>query len=125
MSDSESSRRIEALLAEILRWIKFSGAREVRQILASTLDTDQKRLIYYLSDGSRGSVDIANTAKVSDRTVRRYWESWARTGIVDALKVRGGDRFKKSFELEDFGMRTPEIQTESTQKPLSGEGAQA
>ena len=114
MAESESEGRIEELLSEILRWIKFSGAKEVRQVLGSTLDTDQKRLIYHLSDGTRGSVEIADLSKTSDRTVRRYWESWARVGIVDSIKVRGGDRYKKSFELEDFGMRVPEIQAQVT-----------
>lgn len=125
MPDPVSGDRIEELLSEILRWIKFSGAREVRQILGSTLDTDQKRLIYHLSDGSRGSVDIANLAKTSDRTVRRYWESWTRVGIVDSIKVRGGDRYKKSFELEDFGMRVPDIQAQTTVVEAPGETTQA
>lgn len=109
MADSTSTSRIEQLLSEILKWIKFAGAKEVREVLASTLDTDQKRVIYHLSDGNRGSVEIARLANTSDRTVRRYWESWARQGIVDPLRVRGGERYKKSFELEDFGIRVPEI----------------
>ncbi|HKZ39911.1 MAG TPA: hypothetical protein VJ044_03065, partial [Candidatus Hodarchaeales archaeon] len=83
------------------------------EVLASTLDTDQKRLVYHLSDGNRGSVDIANLSNTSDRTVRRHWESWGRTGIVDPLKVRGGERYKKSFELEDFGIRVPEIPSQT------------
>lgn len=109
MSDASSNTRVEELLTEILKWIKFAGAKEVREVLATTLDSDQKRLIYHLSDGNRGSVEIANLTKTSDRTVRRYWESWARQGIVDPLKVRGGERYKKSFELEDFGIRIPEV----------------
>lgn len=111
MANSIATTRIEELLSEILKWIKFAGAKEVREVLASTLDTDQKRVIYHLSDGNRGSVEIANLAKTSDRTVRRHWESWVRTGIVDSLKVRGGERYKKSFELEDFGIRVPDVQT--------------
>jgi len=109
MSNATSNSRIEELLTEILKWIKFAGSKEVREVLATTLDTDQKRLIYHLSDGNRGSIEIANLSKTSDRTVRRYWESWARQGIVDPLKVRGGERYKKSFELEDFGIRVPEV----------------
>jgi hypothetical protein len=109
LADSHSSTRIEELLSEIVKWIKFAGAKEVREVLASTLDTDQKRLIYHLSEGNRGSIEIANLAKTSDRTVRRFWESWCRLGIVDPIGVRGGVRFKKSFELEDFGIRVPEI----------------
>lgn len=113
MANDPSSSKTEELLTEILKWLKFAGAKEVREVLASTLDNDQKRLIYHLSDGNKGSVEIANLAKTSDRTVRRYWESWTRVGIVDALKVRGGERYKKSFELEDFGIRVPEIIAET------------
>ena len=130
MASNLSSDRIEELLTEILKWIKFAGAKEVRQILASALDTDQKRLIYHLSDGDKGSVEIANIvkaniAKTSDTTVRRYWESWARVGIVDPLKVRGGERYKKSFELEDFGIRVPEIQEQMKLAAALGEEMKA
>lgn len=110
MANGINTNRSEELLAEILKWTKFMGAERVRAVLASTLDTEQKLLIYYLSDGNRGSVEIAALAKTSDRTIRRYWESWARVGIVDSIKVRGGDRYKKSFNVEDFGMSPPEVE---------------
>lgn len=71
------------------------------------LNTEQKRLVYHLGDGNRGSVEVAKAASISDSTVRRYWDSWARQGIVDSMKVRGGVRYKKSFELEDFGIEVP------------------
>ncbi len=108
MSDVTFTTKVEELLAEILKWIRFAGAGEVRKVLSSTLDTDQKRLIYHLSDGKRGAVEIAALAQTSDRTVRRNWESWARVGIVDAIKLAGGNRYKKSFEPEDFGISPPE-----------------
>jgi hypothetical protein len=115
------TNRVEELLSEILKWTRFMGAKEVRTALASTLDTEQKLLIYHLSDGNRGSVEIAGLAKTSDRTVRRYWESWARVGIVDAVKVRGGDRYKKSFDVEDFGMSPPEMEAQSATVAPTGE----
>jgi hypothetical protein len=95
-------------LKEILKWVKFSGAEEVRVVLMKVLDTEQKRLIYYLSDGSHGSVEIGKKANVSDTTVRRYWESWARLGLAEPVKIQGGVRLKKSFELEDFGLAVPQ-----------------
>jgi len=95
------------ILREILKWIKFSGAKEVKSALLAALDSEQKRLIYSLSDGYRGSLEIAEMSGTSDRTVRRYWELWSRQGIVESLKVRGGERYKKSFELEDFGIEVP------------------
>jgi hypothetical protein len=97
------------ILKEILKWIKFAGAKEVKNALITTLDTEQKRLIYHLSDGDKGSLEIAKAAATSDTTVRRYWATWARQGIVESLKVRGGERYKKSFELEDFGIETPQV----------------
>jgi len=97
------------ILKEILKWIKFTGAKEVKNVLIATLDTDQKRLIYHLSDGKQGSMEIAKLAGTSDTTVRRYWAAWVRQGIVESLKVRGGERFKKSFDLEDFGIEVPQI----------------
>jgi len=99
------------ILREILKWIRFAGAKDVKNVLLATLDTEQKRLIYHLSDGDRGSLEIAKVAGTSDTTVRRYWASWARQGIVESLKVRGGERYKKSFELEDFGMEVQQPKT--------------
>jgi hypothetical protein len=107
LSDKEI-QRITKLLQEILKWIKFAGAREVRTVLINILDTEQKRLIYHLSDGEHGSVEIGKVANVSDSTVRRCWESWSRLGIVEPSAVRGGLRYKKSFELEDFGFTIPQ-----------------
>ncbi len=103
----QSSEQTE-ILKEILKWIRFTGAKEVKNVLISTLDNEQKRLIYHLSDGNRASMEIAKLAGTSDTTVRRYWASWGRQGIVESLRVRGGERYKKSFELEDFGIEVPQ-----------------
>lgn len=109
------------ILREILKWIKFAGAKEVKNVLLAALDTEQKRLIYHHSDGNQGSLEIAKTAGTSDTTVRRNWSSWARQGIVEPLKVRGGERYKKSFELEDFGIEVPQPKT--VKKPEGAEPA--
>jgi len=34
---------------------------------------------------------------------------------MESLKVRGGDRYKKSFELEDFGFAAPEFTVTTSQ----------
>jgi hypothetical protein len=110
--DQQSNEQTE-ILREILKWIKFTGLKEVKNVLMATLDTEQKRLIYDLSDGNRGSVEIAKLAGTSDTTVRRYWTLWIRQGIVESLRVRGGERYKKSFELEDFGIEVPELKAQT------------
>lgn len=119
---NQQSNEQTELLKEILKWIRFTGAKEVKNVLIATLDTEQKRLIYHLSDGNRASMEIAKLAGTSDTTVRRYWASWARQGVVESLRVRGGERYKKSFELEDFGIEIPQIKaaTETAEpKPVT------
>lgn len=97
-----------AIMREILKWTKFAGAKEVRNVLTATLDSEQKRLVYHLSDGNNTIQKIVDTAGVSDGTVRNYWELWSRQGIVDPIKVQGGQRYKKSFDLDDFGITVPQ-----------------
>jgi len=97
------------LLREILKWIKFSGIREVRSILMNILDTEEKRLIYHLSNGENGSVEIGRRVGVSHVTVTRHWKSWTRLGIVDPIRVQGGLRYKRLFRLNDFGFSMPAI----------------
>lgn len=91
----------------MLKWIKFTGVKEVRTVLMNVLDTEQKRLIYHLSDGKHGTIEIGKSVNISDSTIRRYWEAWARLGIMEPIAVRGGIRYKKSFEIEDFGFNVP------------------
>lgn len=91
----------------MLKWTKFTAIKEVRTVLTNILDTEQKRLIYHLSDGKNGTIEIKNLANIGSSTVIRYWEAWFRVGIVEPIAVRGGIRYKKSFNLEDFGFNIP------------------
>lgn len=102
-----------ATLKEMLKWVKFTGAKEVRNVLMNVLDTEQKRMIYHLSDGEHGTIEIGKLAKVSDGTVRLYWKTWSRLGIMEPMAVKGGTRYKKSFDIEDFGLNVPQIKSDT------------
>lgn len=115
----EQNNEQTAILKEILKWIRFAGAKEVKNVLLNTLNTEQKRLIYHLSDGSHSSLEIGKAAGISDVTVRRLWAAWVRQGIVQSIKVRGGERYMKAFDLEDFGIEIPNIA--ASQKANSNE----
>ena len=56
----------------------------------------------------KGSVEIAQIIKIGDSTVRRYWDSWSRLGLMEPIKVKGGLRYLKSFEIADFGLTIPQ-----------------
>lgn len=101
------------LLREILKWIKFAGMKEVKDVLNSVLDTDQKKLVYQLSDGSKGIVEIGKVAGIaSTETIFRYWKSWLKMRLGENVSVKGGNRFKRAFDLEDFGFELPSLEGE-------------
>jgi hypothetical protein len=114
MSD-KTNEEILRTLKEMLKWLKFSGVKEVRTVMSNTLETEQKRLIFHLSDGNRGIIEIGKLANVGSSTVARYWEAWNRLGLMEPIAVRGGIRYKKSFELEDFGLNIPPSKTSGTE----------
>lgn len=103
------------LLREILKWIKISGMKEVKSILEAQLQNDSKKQIYYLSDGTRGTQEIAKiVGGLSHQSVANYWKAWEKTGLGESVSVMGGMRFKRSFDPEDFGMKIPEIKPTGT-----------
>jgi hypothetical protein len=121
--DSRQPQETElSVLKDILRWVKFSGMKEVRGILASALDSDQKRAVYQMSDGSKGIVDIGKAVGIkSTATIFKLWKHWTRLGLGESIPVPGGQRFKRSFDLEDFGI---EVQVPG-ETSASEEGSQS
>lgn len=94
------------LLREILRWIRFTGTKEARSILWTTLDTDQKKIAYQASNGARGTREVARVAKYGSKsTVESLWKTWRSLGLGESAGVMGpGERFKRSFDLEELGL---------------------
>jgi hypothetical protein len=96
------------VLKEILKWIKFSGVKQVKATLEEILDTDQKKLAYQLSDRTRTTREVAGLAGFGSKTtVADMWKAWYRLGLGETISVRGGDRFMRSFDLTDFGIPVP------------------
>lgn len=122
MSELESEQL--RVLREILKWIRFTGMKEVKGALIAALDTDQKKIIYQLSDGEKSSRDISKATGVSDRTVRNYWKIWSRIGIVEAIKAGTRDRYERSFDLEDLGIEVPRLITTRHENEGSSEPGQ-
>lgn len=113
-ADTEQTK----LLKEILKWIKISGIKEVKSLLESLLANDSKKLIYYLSDGTKGTQEIAKiVGGLSHQTVANYWKEWEKSGLGESVSAMGGSRFKRSFDLEDFGMKVQIPKQNNIQKP--------
>lgn len=96
------------LLREILKWIKISGIKEVKSLLEVQIQNDTKKYIYQLSDGNKGTQEIAKiVGGLSHQSVANYWKSWEKVGLGGSISAHGGKRFKRSFDLEDFGIKIP------------------
>lgn len=106
MSDSSEGEQIR-LLREILKWTRISGMKEVKTMLTSVLNEPQKLLAYHLSDGTRSTVEISRNADVATGTIANYWQAWQKQGLGESVPVKGGARFKRSFDLEELGIDIP------------------
>ena len=73
------------------------------------------------SDGKHGTVELGKLAGLSKDTVHNRWESWAKMGLGENIPVKGGTRFKRSFDLEDFGIKVPDIKVEEVKEEAKKE----
>ena len=105
---SKENNEQTRLLTEILKWIRFTGIKEVKSVLISELDTDQKKQVYQLSDGSKTIAEINKITNVSTGSISGYWKKWVKLGLGEKNSVQGGDRFNRAFDLEDFDIKLPQ-----------------
>jgi len=110
-----------SLLKEILKWIKFAGMKEVRHVLEIELNTDERKIVYQTSDGTKGTVELAKLIGVkSNKTIDTMWDKWLKMNLGENIPVRGGERFKRLFDLEELGIDVPKIRNVVPEpKPVS------
>ena len=119
-------REIASTLIELLKWSRFAGMQQLRNVLAQNLKTDAEMLVYELSDGSRGTREVAKLAGIgSNSTVAAHWKKWNKIGIVEPSKKFPG-RYQRICSLEEVGLTAPQLpqRSEHTQ-PESEEGQEA
>lgn len=108
---------IRDTIKESTKWTKFAGIKEVKPILETQLPNDSKKLIYHLSDGTKGTQEIAKTiGGVSHQSVSNYWKAWEKVGLGEYISAPGGTRFRRSFDLADLGIKIPEIPKQGLEK---------
>lgn len=102
-------RSIESKLDQILKWTRFAGVQQLKNILSQSLENDTAALIYEFSDGLRGTREIARLVGVrSHVTISNYWEKWGKVGIVEPSPTRQG-RCRRICSLEEVGLTIPPI----------------
>jgi hypothetical protein len=100
-------KNIEYKLDQLLKWSRFAGLQQLKNLLTQNLTSDRELLVYELSDGERTTREIAALANVrSNATVVGYWRKWSKLGIVEPSQNRQG-RFKRFCSLEEVGLTVP------------------
>lgn len=103
--------QIASSLEELVKLTRVMSYPAVQQILETALDTDQKKLVYHLLDGTKTMATIQQLTGVNTRFISAWGQEWEKLGIVEltASGIRG--RRQKSFDLSMFGIPIPEATT--------------
>lgn len=106
MSQRDKQDVIIEILKEILKWIKVTSVPQVKKLLLELLTSDEEKIAYQYSDG-RTSQEVSQLVNVSYITITRWWKNWIKAGIAEPMSVKGGERARRLFSLEDFGIEIP------------------
>lgn len=115
---SERNNEQTALLKEIAKWVRFSGFKQVKDVLQTTLDNEKKILAYHLSDGKTTSTVISQKTGINQPKVTELWKEWVTLGLGESITASGGSRFKRSFDLKMFGIVVSEVKRKDDQLPI-------
>jgi hypothetical protein len=111
----EALEKSQETLEEIVGWLRLDGADKVKKLLEGTLDSQEKILMYYLSDGKSNKV-IGDMCGVDPKTVSNNCRTWHRLGLMKSQPLQEGKyKYYKNFNLEDFGIKIPELKSVSKQ----------
>jgi len=73
-------------------------------------------MVYQLSDGKIGSTEVIKKGKSSTESVSKYWNQWPKLGLGESISAKGGKRFKRSFDLEDFDLLPKQMKKQTKSK---------
>ena len=111
----DKQNKIIEILIEMLKWIKVTSIPHVKKLLIELLPSDEEKIAYHYSDG-RTSQEISQLAGVSYVTITKWWKSWIRAGIAEPISVKGGERAKRVFSLDDFDIEVPQTKGAEVKK---------
>lgn len=111
---SKEDRMIE-LLEELLKWTRVASFPKVKELLLSILESPEEKAAYQASDGETSGREVGNQANASQPTVSKWWKKWIIAGIAESVSVQRGERAKRLFSLDDFGIEVPVIRGATAQ----------
>jgi len=112
-------KKLIQTLEELVKWTRVTSIPHVKKLLLEILTTPEEKIAYESSNGERTGREVAEVANVTQPTVARWWKIWTKAGIAEAISVQRGERARRLFSLDDFGIEVPVIH-KATQE--QGEG---
>jgi len=103
---SKEDRMIE-LLEELVKWTKVTSIPRVKELLLGVLKSPKEMIAYQASDGETSGREVGDRANVNQTTVTNWWKAWIKAGIAESISVQRGERAKRVFSLDDFGIEVP------------------
>ncbi len=100
--------QIAASVSELLALARLMSYPVAKQALESALDTEDKRRVYQLLDGTRSMDSIHRLTGLSKGHMSEWGQEWERLGIVQASstsRVKG--RRQRVFDLSTYGIPAP------------------
>lgn len=91
------------LLHELVIYTKLANYGNIRNLLITILDSEDKKRVFEATDGNNSTRQIESVTGVNKDTVSNWWDEWEREGIVEeSEEVRG--RRCKVVSLGEFGI---------------------
>jgi hypothetical protein len=99
--------RIAGAVEEQVRWTRFMGMIQLKNVLEQALKGDDDKRIYELSDGERSIRDIEKRVSASRSRIASLWTKWHRMHIMERSEKYGGKRMKRLCSLAEVGIDIP------------------
>jgi len=93
-------------LQELVKLTRIMSYPIIKEILETTLNTEEKRLVYDLLDGNRKMIDIQQLSGVNISNISQWGQEWEKIGIVEPSARKG--RRRKCFDISMFGLPVSE-----------------
>lgn len=102
MNDDKLDAVLEKL-DKLIFWLKFNNLDAAREYFSSVLNTERKKEIYQLTDGSRGISELMKMLNIKSKSmIPDLYAEWLRKGIlIEFPKVK--DRKIKVIDLKELG----------------------
>lgn len=108
-------QRIAVSLEELVTLARISNFALVKQVLETALNTEQKRLVYDLLDGTKTVAEVQKLSGVNSRFISEWGQEWEKLGLAQSNEVAGKKgRRQRSFDISMFGMSIPKPQVDDT-----------